>query len=319
MIDRDVHLLKELGWEAFVQSRRGVGDLTEMTGLRHPARRLLRQYRFAGVPVKLTEGSWGGDKIREALQRGPHPSALLHSNFLMKEFISMIGLDQWVILPYSVAKYLDNLHISPPGVIPQRDRRPRWICDYTWSGVGPSSLPLVPTEAMQYGRAFERILRQILLADPRFGPVYLSKCDIADGYYRLGLNVKDIPKLAVAFPSPNKTNPLVAIPLVLPMGWKNSGVAFCAASETIADVSNAAIASNKPQLQHHLDARAAAMDYNSIPNPSLSKHYQLSPGHPQRNPLLKRPSPKRLAAIDVFVDDFIALAQGCPKQLSRVR
>ena len=142
----------------------------------------------------------------------------------------MIQLDQWVVLPYSVACKLVNLHISPAGVIPQRDRRPRWIYDYTWSGINLSSLPLSPQDALQYGRAFDRITRQILLVDPKHGPVYLLKCDIADGYYRLGLNINDIPRLAVAFPTAMQNDPLIALPLVLPMGWKNSGPAFCAAS-----------------------------------------------------------------------------------------
>ena len=118
LIFRDSKLVEELGWEKFVKRRRGVGDLTEMENLRHPARRLLRQYRFTGVPVKLTDEDWGEEKIREALQRGPHPSAMLHNKFLFNEFISMIHLDQWVVLPYSVAKNLKHLHISPPGVIP---------------------------------------------------------------------------------------------------------------------------------------------------------------------------------------------------------
>ena len=104
LIERDAKLVKELGWVKFVKGRRGVGDLTEMENLRHPARRLLRHYKFSGVPVTLTDKSWGEDKLREALQRGPHPSAVLHSKFLFNEFVSMINLDQWVVLPYSVTK-----------------------------------------------------------------------------------------------------------------------------------------------------------------------------------------------------------------------
>ena len=140
----------------------------------------------------------------------------------------MINLAQWVILPASIAQNLKNLHVSPPGVVPQQERRPRWICDYTWSGVNTSTIPLVPHEAMQYGRALERFLRHILLADPRYGPIYMLTCDLADGYYRLNLVVEDIPKLAVAFLETKNGEPLIALPLVLPMGWRNSGPTFCA-------------------------------------------------------------------------------------------
>ena len=103
------------------------------------------------------------------------------------------------------------------------------------------------------------------------------------------------------------------------MGWKNSGLAFCAATETIADVANTAITSYTPQAQHHLDARAAAMYFRSIPQPSISSTYKLQTDHLLRSPLLKRSSPRRLQAVDVFVDDFIAVAQGAPTHLSRVR
>ena len=53
LIDQDVELVKELGWKGFVKRRRGRGDLTEMIGVNHPARNLLRGYAMRGVPVKM--------------------------------------------------------------------------------------------------------------------------------------------------------------------------------------------------------------------------------------------------------------------------
>ena len=70
----------------------------------------------------------------------------------------MIQKQQWVILPFDAVKDLPGLRLSPPGCIPQRDRRPRWICDYTWSGVNPETQPIAALEAMQFGHALERIL-----------------------------------------------------------------------------------------------------------------------------------------------------------------
>ena len=255
----------------------------------------------------------------EAVERGPHRSAKLEANFLHSEFVDMIQNAQWVILPYSIAQNLPNLHISPPGVVPQRNRRSRWICDYTFSGVGPNTIPLVPQESMQYGKALERYLRHILISDPKYGPIYMLKCDLADGYYRLGLVISDIPKLAVSFPSTDQQDPLIALPLVLPMGWKNSGPAFCAATETIADMANAVIQKNVPQKSHPLDTLAQAMDHNAKPQQVTSSQFHPTTNIPPRNPVLLRPSPKRTAYVDIFVDDFIALVQGCPDQLSRVR
>ena len=37
-------------------------------------------------------------------------------------------------------------------------------------------------EAMRFGDALQRILKQVLTANPRLGPVYLSKLDLADTY-----------------------------------------------------------------------------------------------------------------------------------------
>jgi len=53
LIERDAKLVEDLGWDKFVRGRRGVGDLTEMENVQHPARRLLRRYKFSDVPVKL--------------------------------------------------------------------------------------------------------------------------------------------------------------------------------------------------------------------------------------------------------------------------
>eukprot|EP00956_Cyclotella_meneghiniana_P035578 scaffold116194_cov83-Cyclotella_meneghiniana.AAC.1 len=67
-------------------------------------------------------------------------------------------------------------------------------------------------EAMQFGHAIERILREILLANVKHGHVYLNKTDLSDGFYRVGLVPEDIPKLGVIFPQiPGQPEPLVAL------------------------------------------------------------------------------------------------------------
>ena len=54
---------------------------------------------------------------------------------------------------------------------------------------------------MQFGHALDRILREILLADPALGSIKLMKIDIADGFYCICINIDDIPKLGVVFPT----------------------------------------------------------------------------------------------------------------------
>ena len=239
-VTRDVALLRKLGWVRFVKQRRREGDFGSLN-FQHPARRLLRAYKHRGVPVRLSTKPWSKNHVCRALLRGPHGSCFDFLEFLQGEFIDMINKQQWVVLPFSSVKDLPGLRLSPPGCIPQRDRRPRWICDYTWSGVNPDTIPIAALEAMQFGHALERILREILTADPALGPIYMMKLDIADRFYRVNLAIRDIPKLGVVFPTLPGQEPLVALPLVLPCGWKISPPAFSTATETAADIVSFAI------------------------------------------------------------------------------
>jgi hypothetical protein len=123
-------------------------------------------------------------------------------------------------------------------VVPQRDRRPRTIVDYTFSFVNAETAPLAPLGSMQFGHALHRILLKIRLANPADGPVYPLKVDIADGFDRVYVAPRDIPKLGVAFPRRSGEQPLVAFPLALPMGWTASPPYFSTFTETIVDVAN---------------------------------------------------------------------------------
>ena len=73
---------------------------------------------------------------------------------------------------------------------------------------------------MQYGRALDPLLCEIVFADPDLGYVLLRKTDVSDGFYRIGLRPEDAPKLGLIFPNGADKEPMVAIPLMLPMGWK---------------------------------------------------------------------------------------------------
>lgn len=239
----------------------------------------------------------------------------------------MINKQQWVVLPYSAVKEFKDLRLSPPGVVPQRGRRPRWIVDYTWWKVNEETLPLAPSDAMQFGHALDRILREILLADPALGPINMLKLDISDGFYRINLAAEDIPRLGVVFPVKPGSEPLVAFPLVLPMGWKNSPPIFSAATETAADIANCDLQSNAPVPSHPLGQLAATMDDPIMPPPRpRPTSVPLPPPSPTAPTPTHLPTPvsrdtslpvfgdadynKFLAYIDVFVDDFIALCQG---------
>ena len=97
---------------------------------------------------------------------------------------------------------------------------------------------------------------------------------------------------------------MVAIPLTLPMGWKNSPPLLCTATETVADLANEALRTHHPSKQHLLDNRAETIEPPADPL-LTQEHTKL-----MRNPYLQRPNAKLRAYVDVFVDDFLGLAQG---------
>ena len=82
-----------------------------------------------------------------------------------------------------------------------------------FSQVDEETLPLAAKDTMQSGHTLDLILRNIILVNPAYRPVLMSKCDISDGFYHIDLNVEDIPKLGVDFPTVSCVEPLVTFPL----------------------------------------------------------------------------------------------------------
>ena len=142
--------------------KRKDGDFAKLD-FHHPTRRLLKNYKNYGVPVKLATKPWSKRRIRRALLRGPHKSYFEYLDFLQEEFVDMdmIQKQQRVMLPYSAVKDLSCLRQSPPGCSPQRAWRPHWIFYYKWSEVNPETLPIAALESIQFGHVLDRILREI--------------------------------------------------------------------------------------------------------------------------------------------------------------
>jgi len=138
----------------------------------------------------------------------------------------MIHAGQWIVLPLAMVEHLPGLHISPMGVVPQCQQRLHPIMDYMFSGINTETLPIATMDSMQFGHTLNRLLHRIVEVDPQNGPIYLSKIDLADGFYRIWLRLQDILKLGVAIPHLPAEGPLVAFPLALPMGWCNSPPIF---------------------------------------------------------------------------------------------
>jgi hypothetical protein len=65
----------------------------------------------------------------------------------------MIHKGQWTVLPVLLVLGEPQLRLSHLGVVPQQDRRPRTISDYTFFGLNHETVPVAPSECMQFGRA----------------------------------------------------------------------------------------------------------------------------------------------------------------------
>ena len=390
-------------WESFVTKIRGPSNLQDNIAFRtgHPAGEYLDRLRPIGAPVLQKTKPWDREAISVALARGSHQSALSHLEFLRDEMADMIEQGYWVILPYSNVLHLPHLRLSPLGVVPQRDRRPRIIVDYTFWGINNDTVPLFPSESMQFGRALERVLHKIRRANRRFGPTYMIKVDIADGFYRLFVSAPTTATLGVVFPQHDDEELLVAFPLVLPMGWVGSPPFFCALTETATDLANtrlrtpswappthrlSAIAdaatnykplSRRPTIDSNTKRSAALTEAGSattLSHPGLpardttddsASHAEagsatmmlhpgqllmnrdtstdcsaasteagsaivLHPGLPIRRPnpgssqqpdnaRALRPFKHPLSYVDIYMDDFLGLAQGHPGLRERVR
>ena len=118
---------------------------------------------------------------------------------------------------------------------------------------------------MQFGRALQRILTQIVHSDPTYGPVRLAKIDIADGFYRVWVQLQDIPKLGVALPMAPGKPPLVAFTLALPMAWVESPPYFTTLTETSCDLANDMLREGRvPTQVHRLEGMAATPAAESV-------------------------------------------------------
>ena len=294
-------------WGSFIRSIRGRGDLhPDVAKLPHPAAHLLSRFQKSGTPALISSEPWSPTRIAAALKRGPHKSSKNGIEFLRDEYADMMNKQQWTVLPAALVQHLFGLRLSPIGLVPQRNRRDRMISDYSYFGVNSETLGVAPLDAMQFGRTLQRLLERIHRANCQYGPVYMSKIDLSDGFYRLWLRPEDTLRLAVLFPSREGEPPLVGIPLTNPMGWVSSPPNFCACTETVADLANDALANPlevaKARLvPHRLDVISESLPAPLAPSVHPVDLPQVAPSVPLRKPL---------RYWDIYVDDFCGLVQG---------
>ena len=60
------------------------------------------------------------------------------------------------------------------------------ISDYSFFCINSNTVPLASPEAMQFGQTLNQLLQRIHRANDVFGPVYMSKIDLSDGFIDYG-------------------------------------------------------------------------------------------------------------------------------------
>jgi hypothetical protein len=151
-----------------------------------------------------------------------------HAQFLIEDMFDYVQMGYWAVLPYQAVRHIPELRLSPSGVVPQKERRPRPIMDYSFYGLNQACHPIAPFAAMQFGNTLQRLLQQLVYCNPAHGPPLMAKVDLSDGYYRVPLAPEATLHLAVIIPSDVPTEKsLIALPLTLPMGWSHSPPYFC--------------------------------------------------------------------------------------------
>ena len=134
----------------------------------------------------------------------------------------MVGKGLWVVLPYLTAKELPGMRIISPGVNEERDQQPSWIGDNSYCSINSDSLPIAAMSNMQYGQVLDFFIRELSIADPTLGPVYMLKADVIDEFYRIVQRPGGAPNMGLVLTSDVYREDLVEIPLPLTMGCKNS-------------------------------------------------------------------------------------------------
>lgn len=224
----------------------------------------------------------------------------------------MVPKGQWVVLPAHIALALPGIRTSPPGGVPQRDCRPRWIGNYTWSQVNQEAVPIFASESMQFGHALERLLREILLANLPMALSMSSRLtlDLSDGFFcRVKLNANE---LGLVFPTRPGEEPLVAIPLVQPWsfpwdGKQPSGFLCCHGNHRRPGQRQAA---SNFLLAAALSSRRLGRGGGSSANQAASPPTPVSIAVDvpiERDPSLPQDGVP-LQYINIFVDGFISLA-----------
>ena len=224
----------------------------------------MREYATKGCPT-ATGAPWTRSQMQEAIEQGPHESALdpLAMEQLEREVEDKVKKNQCRVVLWDDIKENppEQLKVSPIAMIPHKSRMFRAILDLSFavklksgerlSSVNESSEKQASRGAIdQLGHSLQRIIHAFAQAGED-EKVFMAKWDIKDGFWRLDCQEGEEWNFAYVLPQrPGKPTKLV-IPTSLQMGWIESPPFFCAASETGRDVAEQYVETRIGSLPDH--------------------------------------------------------------------
>jgi hypothetical protein len=217
----------------------------------HPAGGLLTEWETFGCPSR-TGCPWTKEEIWEAVEQGPHRSALSEDalEHFATESIKKVKSGQAKIVEWDSIKHNppSQLKISPIAAIPHKSRGFHSILDLSFSlrlknggilhSVNDTTVKMAPKGALdQLGHALSRIIHAFAESDEYIGlKIFMAKWDIKDGFWRMCCKNGEEWNFAYVLPQrPDKPIRLV-VPTSLQMGWVELPPYFCVASETAQDI-----------------------------------------------------------------------------------
>jgi hypothetical protein len=169
--------------------------------LHHPAAATLLTYATGGCPTN-TGNPWTKEQMQEAIDRGPHVSALDPSaiaQIAADEVAKKVRIGQARLIAWEDIKDdpPQELKISPVAMIPHKSRKFRAILDLSFRlklkcgdmlrSVNERTTLSAPAGAIdQLGHTLQRVIHAMAEADLRGDEkVFMAKYDIKDGFWRL--------------------------------------------------------------------------------------------------------------------------------------
>ena len=271
--------------------------------LHHPAAPLLNEWASYGCPTQ-TGRPWTKAEMQEAIDRGPHRSALSGEAIahFKAEVDEKVKKGQAKVVSWDAIKANppENLKISPIAAIPHKSKQFRSILDLSFhlrlkqGGILPSvnstTIKTAPKGAIdQLGHSLSRIIHAFAETDDD-AVIFMAKWDIKDGFWRLDAKKGAEYNFSYVMPQPPGSPTLLVVPTSLQMGWVESPPFFCAASETARDIAGNYCETGMSTLPDH-----KFLPY-AIGNPAYESLPESSSGGTALQYVL-----------EVYVDDFVSL------------